>query len=66
MVEGLDDARASVRPDDIGTVRVVAAHHLLVIEKVEGGRRQRTFEHFEAIGLERAALGPRETARVVN
>ena len=66
VVEGRDEARAARLRDDLLAVRVVAAHDLVVVEKVDAGAGHRAVEPFEAVGPERQALGRRQAARVAN
>ena len=66
VVEGRDEARAACLRNDLLAVRVVAAHDLVVVEKVDVGTGHQAVEPFEAVGPERQALGRRQTARVVN
>ena len=66
VVEGGDMARAARLPDDVDAVRVVAAHDLVVVEKVDVGSRQGAFEQLEAVGGQRPVLRFCQAARVMH
>ena len=66
MVERRDVAGACRLPDDVRALRVIGAHNLIVMQKVDVRRRAGSLEQFEAVGFERAPLRAFQAARVMN
>ena len=56
VIERRDEARSARLAHNLGAFRVVVADHLIVVEEIEIRLRQRTGEHFEAIGDDGTAL----------
>ena len=66
VVEGRDQTGAGLLPDDVGAVRVIAAHDLVVVEEVDRRLLHGALDQLEAVDVERVALCPCQAARVTN
>ena len=66
VIEGRGERRTACRAHDLGAFRVVAANHLIMVEKIEIGARQGTRQQFETVAGERAAFLHGKAPRVPN
>ena len=66
VIEGRDQSGAGLLPNVGGAVRVVTAHDLIVVEKVDIRTTDGTLDQLEAIGVEREALRPLPAAPVMD
>src|SRR5262249_55912575 len=64
MVERRGKARPTRLTHDLGAFRVIAAHHLLVIEEIEVLPGQRTSLHLEAVRGQRTGWSRRQGPRI--